>query len=166
MEAMQEVMMQGQSVLLREEAFVCICDLLIFFNRRVSFRNTILAPLSFAPTNALAQILNDFVQTYVFVEDDDDDQDDHSKIKELHKRRNFLACFSKLIIYNVLPTKRAADVFKHYVVFYNHYGDIIKATLSKARENNKVNCAKTMAQSMIIKFKEIHQMQNEAMINR
>ena len=57
---------------------------------------------------------------------------------ELHKRRNFLASFSKLIIYNVLPTKVGADVFKHYVVFYNHYGDIIKATLSKARENNKV----------------------------
>ena len=58
---------------------------------------------------------------------------------ELHKRRNFLASFSKLIIYNVLPTKVGADVFKHYVVFYNHYGDIIKATLSKARENNKVS---------------------------
>ena len=104
---------------------------------------------------------------HVFVEDDDEEQDDHSKIKELHKRRNFLASFCKLIIYNVLPTKTGADVFKHYVVFYNHYGDIIKATLSKARENNKVNCSKTMAQSLIIKFKEIRHLQNsETVINR
>lgn len=37
------------------------------------------------------------------------------KIEELHKRRNFLATFCKLIVYNVLPTMVAADVFKHYV---------------------------------------------------
>ena len=32
--------------------------------------------------------------------------------------------------------------------FYNDYGDIIKATLSKAREINKVNTAKTLAMSL------------------
>ena len=42
-------------------------------------------------------------------------QNEHAKIEELHKRRNFLASFCKLIVYNVLPTKVAADVFKHYV---------------------------------------------------
>lgn len=44
-----------------------------------------------------------------------EEQDEHVKIEELHKRRNFLATFCKLIVYNVLPTKVAADVFKHYV---------------------------------------------------
>ena len=70
----------------------------------------------------MSELLNEFVQNHVFVEDDEEDQDDHSKIKELHKRRNFLASFCKLIIYNVVPTKNGADVFKHYVHFYNHYG--------------------------------------------
>ena len=32
--------------------------------------------------------------------------------------------------------------------FYNDYGDIIKATLSKAREINKVNTAKALAMSL------------------
>lgn len=32
--------------------------------------------------------------------------------------------------------------------FYNDYGDIIKATLSKAREINKVTTAKTLALSL------------------
>lgn len=41
--------------------------------------------------------------------------DEHSKIAELHKRRNFLASFCKLIVYSILPTSCAADVFKHYV---------------------------------------------------
>ena len=87
------------------------------------FRNTVLEPLAFAPTPTLVTLLNDFVQNNVFVDDEDEEKDDHSKIQELHKRRNFLASFSKLIIYNVLPTKHGADVFKHYVVFYNHYGE-------------------------------------------
>ena len=50
-------------------------------------------------------------------------------------------------------------MLKHYVTFYNDYGDIIKATLGKARENNKTNCAKTMIQSLIYKFNELQQEQ-------
>ena len=41
--------------------------------------------------------------------------DEHSKIEELHKRRNFLASFCKLIVYNMMPVQVAGDVFKHYV---------------------------------------------------
>ena len=95
----------------------------------IFFRNTVLEPLAFAPTPTLVTLLNDFVQNHVFVDDEDEEKDDHSKIQELHKRRNFLASFSKLIIYNVLPTKHGADVFKHYVVFYNHYGKNLTKSL-------------------------------------
>ena len=166
MEGMQEVILHGGSVVLREEAYLSICDLLIFFSRSESHKNTVLSTLVYQADQAMAQLLNDFVQNNVFVEDVDDEQDDHTKIEELHKRRNFLASFAKLIVYNVLPTKTSADVLKHYVSFYNDYGDIIKAILSKARENNKVNCAKTMAQSLIIKYKEIKSIQGQQVINR
>jgi len=44
-----------------------------------------------------------------------EDLDEHSKIEELHKRRNFLASFCKLIVYNMMPISAAGDVFKHYV---------------------------------------------------
>lgn len=43
------------------------------------------------------------------------DGQDERRIEELHKRRNFLASYCKLIVYNVMPTKRAGDVFKHYI---------------------------------------------------
>jgi cohesin complex subunit SA-1/2 len=56
-------------------------------------------------------------------------------------------------------------VLKHYVTFYNDYGDIIKATLSKARENNKTNCAKTMVQALIYKFQELRE-QSHTSIDR
>ena len=102
-------------------------NLMNFFNDNAfPFRNEVLVPLAFQANRAMIELLNEFVQNHVFVEDDEEEQDDHSKIKELHKRRNFLASFCKLIIYNVLPTKNGADVFKHYVHFYNHYGNIFK----------------------------------------
>ena len=48
---------------------------------------------------------------------------------------------------------------KHFpfLQYYNDYGDIIKATIGKAREINKVNCARTMAASLIMIYQEIHQ---------
>lgn len=55
----------------------------------------------------------------------------------------------------MIPTKAAADVFKHYVKYYNDYGDIIKTTLGKARDINKTHCALTMQQSLNILYNEI-----------
>ena len=83
-----------------------------------------------------------------------DDMDENQKIEELHKRRNFLASFCKLVVYNIVSIRNAADMFKQYMKFYNDYGDIIKATLSKSREINKVTTAKTLALSLIMLFKE------------
>lgn len=46
---------------------------------------------------------------------------DETRIEELHKKRNYLAAYCKLVVYNVIPTKSAADIFKHYlrVSFYS-----------------------------------------------
>jgi len=123
--------------------------------------NPVMKGLVYEPDNSLQSDLSNFIQTKVFVDDDDDEQqDEHNKIEELHKRRNYLASFCKLIVYNVMSTKIASDVFKHYVKFYNDYGDIIKATLGKAREINKVNCARTMALSLKTLFRNTLQSQH------
>ena len=150
--------MERSGVSLKEETFISICDLLIVFGHcGEASGQSALKPLTFKPDAGMGMKLNIFIQDHVFIDDDDEEIDDHQKIEELHKRRNFLACYCKLVVYNVLPTKAAAEVLKHYVSFYNDYGDIIKATLGKARENNKTNCAKTMIQSLIYKFNELQQ---------
>ncbi len=41
--------------------------------------------------------------------------DEHARIELLHRMRSYLAQFCKLVVYNVIPTKAAADVFKYYV---------------------------------------------------
>merc|ERR1719189_1489578 len=143
-------------VQLKEEAFLSVCDLLIVFGHcGKAPGQAALEPLALHPDPGMGELLNIFIQDHVFIDDDDEDIDDHQKIEELHKRRNFLSSYCKLSIYNVLPTKTAADVLKHYVTFYNDYGDIIKYTLNKTRENNKTNCAKTMVQALIYKFNEL-----------
>ena len=114
-------------VQLKEEAFLSVCDLLIVFGHcGKAPGQAALEPLALHPDRGMGELLNIFIQDHVFIDDDDEDIDDHQKIEELHKRRNFLSSYCKLSIYNVLPTKTAADVLKHYVTFYNDYGDIIK----------------------------------------
>ncbi|CAG9087040.1 unnamed protein product [Plutella xylostella] len=137
---------------LREEAYISICDLLILFAEQLcaSHRGPGAAAwreLVLTPDDELADLLDQFVQERVFVHQNYDGQDER-RIEELHKRRNFLAAYCKLIVYNVIPIRRAADVFKHYIKCYNDYGDIIKATLSKAREMNKLSCALSCALAM------------------
>lgn len=154
MEVSKDMMNLGNSNAIKEEAFISVCDLLIVFSHMGEAKAP-LNSLQYRPDKNIAELLDQFIQEHVFVEDDDESTDDHQKIEELHKRRNFLACYCKLVVYNVLPTKTAAHVLKHYVTFYNDYGDIIKATLGKARDNNKINCAKTMVQSLIYKFQEL-----------
>merc|ERR1712142_971514 len=108
-----------QEVMLKEQAYLSVCDLLIMFAHGGGpIRNA----LQYKADQVLPEVLDSFVQEHVFIDDSDEDIDDHQKIEELHKRRNFLASYCKLLVYNVIPTKSAADVLKHYVTFYNDYG--------------------------------------------
>ncbi|KAG1650209.1 Cohesin subunit SA-1 [Nymphon striatum] len=139
---------------IQELAFLIICDMLIIFCNQLE--GSQLHELVFEPTKPLRNDLLQFIQNKVFIEEEEsDDQDEHMKIEELHKRRSFLASFCKLTVYNVLSVRHASEVFKHFVKFYNDYGDIIKATLSKAREINKVNTARTMVISLTSLFTDL-----------
>lgn len=138
----------------REEAYTSICDALIIFCEQLSTQKW-METLVYQPDQDLQRLLNKFMQDNVFSDVRDDELDEHARIELLHKMRNYLAQFCKLIVYNVMPISAASDVFKYYVKHYNDYGDIIKATLGKAREINKVNCALTMIVSLTTVFAEL-----------
>ena len=55
------------------------------------------------------------MEQFVFIEEDDDEMDENVKIEELHKRRNLLASFAKLIVYNVIPIRCAMQMFMNYM---------------------------------------------------
>ncbi|XP_050680856.1 cohesin subunit SA-1 isoform X2 [Leptidea sinapis] len=149
----KQVVVDGVTQELREEAFVSLCDLLIFFIETPGGRggDDPSRQLQLEADSHLCDLLNNAVQQFVFINPNYDER----RIEELHKRRNFLAAYCKLIVYNVVPIRRAVDAIKHYIKCYNDYGDIIKATLSKAREINKVNCALSMELAMQALFTDI-----------
>ncbi|XP_062325020.1 cohesin subunit SA-1a [Osmerus eperlanus] len=149
----------------KEQAFMLLCDLLMIFSHQlVSGSREGLQPLVFNPDAPLQNELLSFVLDHVFIDQDDDSQsmegdeeDEANKIEALHKRRNLLAAFSKLIIYDIVDMPAAADIFKHYMKYYNDYGDIIKETLSKTRQTDKILCAKTLILSLQQLFNELLQ---------
>ncbi|CAL8300932.1 unnamed protein product [Boreogadus saida] len=149
----------------KEQAFMLLCDLLMIFSHQlVSGGREGLQPLVFNPDSNLQNELLNFVLDHVFIDQDDenqsmegDEEDEANKIEALHKRRNLLAAFSKLIIYDIVDMPAAADIFKHYMKYYNDYGDIIKETLSKTRQTDKIQCAKTLILSLQQLFNELLQ---------
>ncbi|XP_032827758.1 cohesin subunit SA-2-like [Petromyzon marinus] len=147
----------------KEQAFTLLCDMLMIFSHQmVSGGQEALQPLVYNPDASLQAELLSFVMDHVFIEQDDesmdgDEEDEANKIEALHKRRNLLAGFCKLIVYNVVDMTAGADIFKHYMKYYNDYGDIIKETLSKTRQNDKIQCAKTLILSLQQLFHELLQ---------
>uniref|UniRef100_A0A8B9MLQ1 Stromal antigen 1 n=1 Tax=Accipiter nisus TaxID=211598 RepID=A0A8B9MLQ1_9AVES len=150
-----------------KEAFMLLCDLLMIFSHQLMTGGREgLQPLVFNPDSGLQSELLSFVMDHVFIDQDDenqsmegDEEDEANKIEALHKRRNLLAAFSKLIIYDIVDMHAAADIFKHYMKYYNDYGDIIKETLSKTRQIDKIQCAKTLILSLQQLFNELVQEQ-------
>uniref|UniRef100_A0A8D0APE8 Cohesin subunit SA n=1 Tax=Sander lucioperca TaxID=283035 RepID=A0A8D0APE8_SANLU len=143
----------------KEQAFMLLCDLLMIFSHQlVSGGREGLQPLVFNPDSTLQNELLNFVLDHVFIDQDDENEEDEAnKIEALHKRRNLLAAFCKLIIYDIVDMPAAADIFKHYMKYYNDYGDIIKETLSKTRQTDKILCAKTLILSLQQLFNELLQ---------
>uniref|UniRef100_A0A8C1GBL4 Cohesin subunit SA n=1 Tax=Cyprinus carpio TaxID=7962 RepID=A0A8C1GBL4_CYPCA len=147
----------------KEQAFMLLCDLLMIFSHQLTTGSREgLQPLVFNPDSSLQNELLNFILDHVFIDQDDenqkgDEEDEANKIEALHKRRNLLAAFSKLIIYDIVDMPAAADIFKHYMKYYNDYGDIIKETLSKTRQTDKILCAKTLILSLQQLFNELIQ---------
>uniref|UniRef100_A0A671YXK0 Cohesin subunit SA n=1 Tax=Sparus aurata TaxID=8175 RepID=A0A671YXK0_SPAAU len=143
------------------QAFTILCDLLLIFSHQmVSGGREHLDSLVYSPEDSLQSELLSFILNHVFIDQDDDtnngQQDDEAvKIEALHKRRNLLAAYCKLIIYCVVEMRTGADIFKQYMRYYNDYGDIIKETMSKTRQIDKIQCAKTLILSLQQLFNEM-----------
>uniref|UniRef100_A0A8C9ENK6 Stromal antigen 2 n=1 Tax=Pavo cristatus TaxID=9049 RepID=A0A8C9ENK6_PAVCR len=111
----------------KEQAFTILCDVLMIFSHQImTGGRDMLEPLVYTPDSSLQSELLSFILDHVFIDQDDDNnsadgqQDDEaSKIEALHKRRNLLAAFCKLIVYTVVEMNTAADIFKQYMKLFN-----------------------------------------------
>nr|XP_036869398.1 cohesin subunit SA-2-like isoform X1 [Manis javanica] len=136
-----------ESKVLSERAFILLCDLLLILSHQGPEEHTGLGLLFFIPNHVLQGKLIAFVREHVFLEEAGPPgssrvcKDDTDKLDNLFRRRNMLAVFCKLIVYNVLEMNAAAEVYQFYLKHYHHFGDIIKETITRTRQNDRLRNA-------------------------
>uniref|UniRef100_A0A667ZTM6 Cohesin subunit SA n=1 Tax=Myripristis murdjan TaxID=586833 RepID=A0A667ZTM6_9TELE len=129
----------------REQAFLGVCDVLTAHSYQLHVWDPeSYGPLLYTPNPKLQRALLTFIFVHIFVGPDSDGQSRVEKLEDLHKRRNLLAAFCKLIVHGVLEMSMAAGVFKYYMKYYNDFGDIIKETLYRTRQMDKIESAQTL----------------------
>lgn len=141
-----------------------MCDVLTAHSYQLQVLDSeSLMPLRYTPTSQLQRELLSFVCSQVFVGADSDSQsrviDDSEveRLEDLHKRRNLLAAFCKLVVHGVLEMAFAAEVFAYYVKFYNDFGDIIKETWLRIRQVDKMESANALVvclQQLFVRLKQ------------
>ncbi|XP_062945881.1 cohesin subunit SA-3 [Cynocephalus volans] len=155
---------------IQEQAFVLLSDLLLIFSpQMIVGGRDFLRPLVFFPEATLQSELASFLMDHVFIQPGDlgsgHSQEDHLQIEQLHQRRRLLAGFCKLLLYGVLEMDAASDVFKHYNKFYSDYGDIIKETLTRARQIDRSHCSQILLLSLKQLYTELLQEQGPQGLN-
>ncbi|XP_032187595.1 cohesin subunit SA-2-like isoform X3 [Mustela erminea] len=142
------VYLNHQSKVLSEKAFILLCDLLLILSHQGPEEDTGLGLLFFVPDHVLQCKLLTFVKEHVFLEEAGAagpsrvyKEEDADELHELFHRRNMLAVFCKLIVCNVLEMSAAADIYQFYLKHYHHFGDIIKETMTRTRQNDRLRNA-------------------------
>ena len=128
------------------EAFFEMCDLLVLFNVHLTAQHKALKPLVLECSVNDMNMLAYYVSQHVFSEEalQDAKADTPDTIERLHRRRSILAAFSKLISFNCVPIKYAAEIFRGYIKYAHAYMDIVKHLLASCRDISKVNTAKAI----------------------
>ncbi|XP_040912788.1 cohesin subunit SA-2 isoform X2 [Toxotes jaculatrix] len=148
----------------QQQAFLGVCDVLMAHSyQRHVWDPTSFGPLLYTPSPKLQRALLTFVCMRIFVGPDCDSQSRVSenseveRLEDLHKRRNLLAAFCKLVVHGVLEMSMAAEVFMYYVKYYNDFGDIIKEMVYRTRQMDKIESARTLVlclQQLFVRLKK------------
>lgn len=145
----------------QQQAFLGVCDVLTAHSDQV-WDPSSFGPLLYTPSPKLQRALLTFVCAHVFIVLDCDGQSavgedsEVERLEELHRRRNLLAAFCKLIVHRVLEMSMAAEVFMYYMKYHNDFGDIIKETMYRTRQMDKMDSARTLVlclQQLFVRLK-------------
>ncbi|THD21172.1 Cohesin subunit [Fasciola hepatica] len=146
---------------LSHESFLSVCDLLVVLSRHLAVHLPSLRSLVYTADRDLGLKLTNYLERRVFVDDEDEEEEDeNAKFESLHERRTQLAAFCKLVIYNFVPIRAAAPLYKYYIRSFNDFGDIMKSTLAKSREINRVHTARMIAHCLQLCYNELEATSN------
>ncbi|KAM9320008.1 cohesin subunit SA-2-like [Gastrophryne carolinensis] len=146
----------NQSV--REQAFISLCDLLLLLSNRRG-------GIFYHVDSVLESELLSFILQCVFQAREEEkgkamlENNEDTTLDILHRRRMLLAVYCKLITSCVVEMSAVAEIYKQYMKTYNDFGDIIKETLSRTRQINRLESAKTLVlclKKLFLEHREAH----------
>ncbi|XP_051167839.1 cohesin subunit SA-2-like isoform X3 [Leptopilina boulardi] len=142
---------------LKEKAHTLFCDLLLIFcNQLESHPNPLMQKLVYETNSEIVNAIYNFLVNYVFNDDDDEGEvNEKILIERLNIKRKLLSNYCKLIAYMIIPMKCASPMFTYYDTFNKKFGDLFKDTIIEAMNINRVNCALTLLNSLIILFEKL-----------
>ncbi|PIC26065.1 hypothetical protein B9Z55_018757 [Caenorhabditis nigoni] len=117
-----------------EQAYLAICDMMIMFGSPLAADCKAMEPLVWRPDFEFLADVKIFLKTNAFEDPNMDDMDQQKKIEMMHKMRQLVAQYAKLIIHGAMPIAEASELIKRYHSHYQDFGDIFKNLLSKCRE--------------------------------
>ncbi|CAL8320031.1 unnamed protein product [Merluccius merluccius] len=158
---------------IKEQAFLGVCDILAAHSYQLLvWEPTSCGLLPYTASPELQRALLTFLLEQVFVGPDSDahsrgETSSHightsevERLEDHHKRRTLLAAYCKLLVHGVLEISMASGVFMHYTKYYNDFGDIIKETLYRTRQTDKIGSARTLLlclQELYVRLKQEQQ---------
>ena len=142
---------------IEEEAYYEMCDMLILFNCHLANRyQNKFEPLLLECSLNEINMMSVYVMNNAFSHEALSEKADTAQnIERLHRRRSILSAFCKLISYNCVPVKYAAEILRSYAKYSHSYGDIIKSLLAACREISKVDTAKTIALALQREYSDV-----------
>ncbi|XP_068124209.1 cohesin subunit SA-2-like isoform X2 [Hyperolius riggenbachi] len=142
--------------LVREQSFLSLCDLLMLLSNQGG-------GTYYCVTSALESELLSFIHQHVFQAQEDEkstsEKDVDMALVTLQRRRMLLAVYCKLITSSIVEMSAVAEIYKQYMKTYNEFGDIIKETLSRTRQINRIESAKTVVlclKKLFLEQREAH----------
>lgn len=117
-----------------EQAYLAACDLMIMFGSHLADDNADLKSLVWRPEGGLLADMQVFISINVFDATISDDIEQQKKIEMMHRMRQLVAQYAKLIVHGAIAVPEASTLIKRYMTHYNDFGDIFKNLLAKCRE--------------------------------
>uniref|UniRef100_A0A7N8WRS6 Cohesin subunit SA n=1 Tax=Mastacembelus armatus TaxID=205130 RepID=A0A7N8WRS6_9TELE len=143
----------------QQQAFLGVCDVLTAHSYQLHLWDpTSFGPLLYTPSPKLQRALLTFIEaTWCHNHNSTSDTSEVERLEDLHRRRNLLAAYCKLIVHGVLEMSMAAEIFMYYMKYYNDFGDIIKETMYRTRQIDKIESARTLVlclQQLFVRLKK------------
>ncbi|GMR33490.1 hypothetical protein PMAYCL1PPCAC_03685, partial [Pristionchus mayeri] len=138
-----------------ETTFKCVTDILICFSSFDGLPDGV-KTLTLNVNDRLASQLRRFVDDNVFSSTEDtSSMDQTSEIDLMHRKRSIVAQYCKLALHGVIVYSEAAHLLRHYVKYYQDFGDILKLLILKTRDTDRMANARMLSAALKLAYEDV-----------